>query len=264
MLARAFTLEAKPTYGYTDVPADSWYARYASVAETYRLFRLDDPQKWEPEKNVTMTEVNRALLLATALKKNDAGPIRIEGSDTLRQSAPPVLYTVISVRRQNVVLVDAPVKKSFPLVRRTALTRPLTVEEKRTLILNMVNKIRTDYALAPLIYSTQLEQSAQEYADRMAHEGFFAHITPEGQNVQQRIDVTGFTDKTFRQDCRCIPGYALAENLARGQKTAEEAVHDWMESPNHRAAILNPAYTHTGIGLNAGLWVEHFGGVVLP
>ena len=43
-----------------------------------------------------------------------------------------------------------------------------------------------------------------------------------------------------------------------------KAVRDWMDSPEHRAAILNPAYHLSGVGINAGIWVQHFGAVTVP
>lgn len=265
MLARAYDMPTSTTVSFDDVAPNSWYAAYAGLADVYHLFRLEDPRKLEPEKPVTMTEVNRALLLVTALKDIDSGPIRIDSPEPQRPAGTaPILYTVTSVRRQKVALINPPSKTRTPLVRRTTLTQPITIEEKRSIILKMVNAIRRKNGLQPFTRSTQLEDSAQNYADHMIRDAFFAHITPDGQTVQQRIGATGFTNKTFRLDCRCLPGYALGENLAKGQKTAEEAVHDWMKSPEHKAAILNPAYTHTGIGLNAGIWVEHFGGMILP
>lgn len=265
MLSRAFHLPSERTIPYTDVVGSSWYAEYVGIAATYRLFVLQDPTKLEPETLVTIADVNRALLLITTLKKGDNRAVHIETTPMIKSSTAPVLYTVASVRRQKIPLMQSSsIATKKPLVRRTSLVRPISILEKRTIILTMINAIRREHGLRELTQDIRLEKSAQTYADRMIAEGFFGHIAPDGQNVQIRIDATGFSDKTFRQDCRCTPGYALGENLAKGQKTPEEAVADWMKSPSHKAAILNPAYTHTGIGLNAGIWVEHFGGLVLP
>jgi uncharacterized protein YkwD len=264
MLARAYNLPTEPAIPFEDVAANSWYAPYAGIAKTYHFFALENDRRLEPEKLVTMTEVNHALLLVIALRGNTGEPVHIDTTQLRPSATPPSLSTVQSVRRQRVTLVDPPVTTRVPLVRRTPLTQPLSVGEKRTIILHMVNDIRREHGLQIVRRNLLLESSAQNYADRMVRENFFAHVSPDGQTLKQRIDVTGYTDKSFRPDCTCIPGYSLAENLAKGQKTAEEAVEDWMASPDHRAAILNPAYTHIGIGLNAGIWVQHFGGMVLP
>ena len=59
--------------------------------------------------------------------------------------------------------------------------------------------------------------------------------------------------------CSCKPKYALGENLARGQLTAEEVVKDWMESPGHRRNMLEPKFTELGIGIFRDMWVQNFG-----
>ena len=41
---------------------------------------------------------------------------------------------------------------------------------------------------------------------------------------------------------------AWSENVAAGQQTPQEVVDAWMNSPPHRAAILNTEYTHVGVG----------------
>lgn len=43
----------------------------------------------------------------------------------------------------------------------------------------------------------------------------------------------------------------MAEHIAAGQHTAAEVVTGWMNSPGHRANILNPAVRHVGVGLTA-------------
>ena len=45
----------------------------------------------------------------------------------------------------------------------------------------------------------------------------------------------------------CTPGATAGENLSRTWRTASEVVELWMESEAHRANILNPAFTHSGI-----------------
>ena len=39
------------------------------------------------------------------------------------------------------------------------------------------------------------------------------------------------------------------ENIAKGQKTPEEVMNAWMNSPGHRANILNPDFTKLGLGV---------------
>jgi uncharacterized protein YkwD len=50
------------------------------------------------------------------------------------------------------------------------------------------------------------------------------------------------------------------ENIAMGQRTPEEVVKAWMDSPGHRANILNNTYTHIGVGYVEGknVWTQMF------
>jgi uncharacterized protein YkwD len=41
---------------------------------------------------------------------------------------------------------------------------------------------------------------------------------------------------------------AAAENIAYGQRTAQEVVTAWMNSPGHRANILSSSTTQIGVG----------------
>ncbi len=259
MIARAWALPTGLFHTYTDVPPDSWYAPYAGLATEYRLFTAEKTDLLEPEKLMTMDEVNRALLLVKTIRSVN-GELRIDGGAVTKD---PRIYTVISSRRNRVPLVTpSSTSSKTPLVRRTRI--PLSVAQQRTTVLSLINEIRRDHDLPELQLDERLQQSAQLYANRMAEEGFFSHVSPDGKTIRERMAATGFYDRTFQKDCGCVKGYALGENLAKGQKTPQEAVRDWMASDEHRAAILNPAYTLSGVGVNAGIWVQHFGAVTVP
>lgn len=263
MVGRAWALPSNTFSSFKDVPVHSWYAGYAGLAETYKLLDTVSPDTLEPAKPVTMPEVNAALVRLKTVRNVD-GSIRIDD-----RANDPRLLTVVSSRRSRVKLVPASSSSSHssststtPLVRRTRI--PLSLAEQRTTVLRLVNDIRRRYGLTELVLDERLQQSAQLYANRMVEEGFFAHVSPDGLTLRDRMAATGFYDRTFQKDCNCIKGYALGENLAKGQTTPEQAVRDWMDSPEHRAAILNPAYHLSGVGINAGIWVQHFGAVTVP
>jgi uncharacterized protein YkwD len=92
---------------------------------------------------------------------------------------------------------------------------------------------------------------AQDYAQRMATEGFIGHTDPEGNNVDERVFNAGYD------------WIAVAENLAYGPCTAEWSVEGWMDSEGHRSNILNTLLTETGVGVYRGgayemYWVQVF------
>lgn len=264
MLTVTYGLPVGYPHGFTDVRGNDWFEPYAGLATQYRFFRLQEVSRLEPHRALTRDEALKAFKLFERIRNRAEEAPVIEQNLAREQAQSKLkLYTVISTRREKVTLIDPPKEpERTPLVRRIKI--PATLPDMRTQILTMVNAIRLEKKLAPLTYSAPLEQSAQGYADRMAKEGFFGHVSPDGGTLKDRVSATGYYDRGFSVDCLCVKGYALGENLARGQKTPKEAVDAWMKSPGHRDAILNPSYTHIGIGVNAGVWVQHFGGVLLP
>ncbi len=122
-------------------------------------------------------------------------------------------------------------------------------------VLQLINLERSaaDLNLSPVTASPKLRAIAENYACRMIEEAFFDHTDP--------ITGRGPGDRAVAGKYRF---YAIGENLAAGPETAAEAVKAWMESPSHRAIILDPRWTQVGIGLRSGgdygiYWVQLFG-----
>ena len=103
-------------------------------------------------------------------------------------------------------------------------------------VLELTNAERTKAGLEPLKLNQQLADAADSHSDSMAEDDFFSHTGADGSNVGDRVQSNGYDY------------LALGENIAAGQQTAEEVVQGWMESPGHRANILNSDYTEIGIG----------------
>lgn len=81
----------------------------------------------------------------------------------------------------------------------------------------------------------------------------FSHYRPNGEACFSLFFEKGITSFTI-----------VGENLARGQKTPEQAVKEWMNSASHRDALLDSRYTQTGVGCykegNTLYWVQVFMG----
>ncbi len=267
MITRTFGLAENLPYLYTDVPPTAWYARYAGAAEKYRLFSKDaNAFLLQPEK--LMTEQESSLALESILRASGKLPedrMTDEAREAQELSSDQAkgklqLYLVISTQRLRVRLMNPP--SSTPV--GPATVEPKSLSDLRRDLMMLVNRTRTAMGLKPLRYNVMLERSAQAYAEDMARRGYFSHVSPEGETLSNRIQKGGYRDRTFQTDCRCVKGYSLAENLARGQRTPEDAMRAWMQSPSHRAAILSSEYKEIGFGISAGYWVQHFGSVVLP
>lgn len=121
--------------------------------------------------------------------------------------------------------------KGSPTVKVTGLKPPTAaeLENVRSVILQQVNEARADASLAPLALSTGLNDVAQRWSQRMASTLKFAH------NPNYAMQYPGSCNG------------AKAENIASGYQL-NEVVDGWMNSSGHRANILNPAFTHLGIG----------------
>ncbi len=92
-----------------------------------------------------------------------------------------------------------------------------------------------DTRLKSLTYSYTLEAAAQKKAEDMIARGYFAHQSPDGRQPWDWIKDEGYK-------------YVYAgENLAINFSDSIDVYQAWMNSPGHRANILNPNYTEIGV-----------------
>ncbi len=102
-------------------------------------------------------------------------------------------------------------------------------------VVNLVNEARAQSGLAPLAYDPLLGGLAESHSEDMLQRDFFSHTTPDGVTFGNRVRQAE------------IPG-AAAENIGAGYATPQAAVTGWLNSPGHRANILNPNFTKIGVG----------------
>lgn len=129
-----------------------------------------------------------------------------------------------------------------------------SLDQDRQKVFELVNQARAQAGLPAYTYNNILQNSAQQYAQDMNSQGFFAHVSPSGQTLNDRMHASGY----YQPDGR---NYYYGENIAVGQTTPEQVMHDWMNSPEHKAAILSKTYKEIGIGRSGNYWVQHFGAI---
>jgi len=100
--------------------------------------------------------------------------------------------------------------------------------------LQMVNATRAQNGLPPLATSAHLNRAAAAHAADMARHDYYSHVSRNGANIRDRVQATGYGS--------CL----RAENIAWGQPSAEVVTRLWINSPGHRANILNRKATHIG------------------
>jgi len=102
--------------------------------------------------------------------------------------------------------------------------------------------------LSPLSLSPQLSRVARAKSQDMKDKKYFDHTSPTYGSPFEMMKAFGIS-------------YSIAgENIAKGQPTPEAVVKAWMNSPGHRANILNPAFTQIGVGYVGGAhyWTQMF------
>lgn len=88
-----------------------------------------------------------------------------------------------------------------------------------------------------LVLNKQLSAAAQAKANDMAAKDYWSHNAPDGRTPWSFINAAGYH-------------YQMAgENLAYGFTTASDTITGWMNSPTHRANILNANYKDVGFGV---------------
>jgi len=111
----------------------------------------------------------------------------------------------------------------------------------------LLNKQRKAHGRRALKANRRLARAARRHARDMVERKYFSHTAPGG---------VSFVDRIMRQDyVDPGQGWTLGENLAWGSyqlATPKAIVRSWMNSPGHRANILNPRFREIGIGVVTG------------
>lgn len=97
-----------------------------------------------------------------------------------------------------------------------------------------------------LNWNKKLRKSAHLHAQDMHAKSYFSHYDENGKTVRDRINNVGYTWQY------------IGENLGMGQKSFDEVLEDWLESPSHCRMIMSPKVSEVGVSNKGVLWVSHF------
>lgn len=120
----------------------------------------------------------------------------------------------------------------------------------RAATLCLLNAERAAHGLRPLRASAPLAKAARRHSRDMVRRSYFSHTAPG--NVS-------FVDRIQRADYAPRGGWAVGENIAWGGGELSQparVVKSWMNSPGHRANILNGSFRAIGIGIARGVPVS--------
>lgn len=112
-------------------------------------------------------------------------------------------------------------------------------------IISLANDARVQNGLSELTPNALLSKAAQNKANDMLAKQYFSHNTPDGATPWSFIKAVGYSYTT------------AGENLAIDFTEAENIQSAWMNSPGHRANILNKNFQEIGIGISKGTFDNH-------
>jgi uncharacterized protein YkwD len=111
-------------------------------------------------------------------------------------------------------------------------------------IVRLSNIEREKNGVQALTADRNLEQAATGHSEEMAKLTYFSHTSPipGRQTPSERIGLTGISPRATGENIAKFGSYPL-------ETLAQNAVTGWMNSPPHRKNLLNPMFTHIGIGV---------------
>ena len=112
----------------------------------------------------------------------------------------------------------------------------------------LLNEQRAGKGLPALKEQTELDQASVDYSELMVDQQFFAHVSPSGSVLTQRLTDAGYLGPEG--------AWIVGENIAWGESylgTPGAIVTAWMNSPGHRDNILSSDYDEIGIGIAVGV-----------
>jgi hypothetical protein len=107
-------------------------------------------------------------------------------------------------------------------------------------VISLTNIQRANNGLPALNTNSKLMSAAQAKAQDMFAKDYWAHNAPDGTTPWYWITAAGYNYST------------AGENLAKGFSTSNGVVQGWMNSPGHRANILNTSFIDTGVAVMSG------------
>ncbi|MDT0302096.1 CAP domain-containing protein [Streptomonospora wellingtoniae] len=122
-------------------------------------------------------------------------------------------------------------------------SQPSTLAQQ---VVSIANEERADAGCGPLQVDPRLTAASEGHSQDMSERDYMAHENPDGEGPAERAEEAGY-------------GSWSGENVAAGYTSAASVMEGWMNSPGHRANILNCDNTEVGVGETDTRWAQNFG-----
>jgi uncharacterized YkwD family protein/spore coat assembly protein SafA len=228
MLILSFVITAYASTSYTVKSGDTMYKIAKNSGISFDALKSANPQVKSPSliyvgQKLTIPDKTSGKLVSYTVKSGDTMYKIARNFDIsitqLLKANPQVTNPSAIYVGQKLMIPDAD---------------PLSQHEQA--VVDLVNKERASKGLQKLTAHTALSKVARTKSQDMIDNKYFSHTSPVYGSPFNMMESFGLRFS------------AAGENIAYGQKTAQEVMNGWMNSPGHRANILSPSFTHIGVG----------------
>ena len=122
------------------------------------------------------------------------------------------------------------------------------LEQHEREIVSLINRERSQRGIGTLMWDERLQSIARGHSRDMAEKDYFSHTNKSGLDYRARALAAGYR-------CPNPKWQGVAENLYFGtvsHQTPAAAVTNWLDSPLHKRAMLDPSFRKAAIGVHHG------------
>lgn len=238
----------------TDLSPSHW--AYSQVAVLIELGVFSNSLKFNPSKNLTRAEMAKVLVEGFDLTETSSKEFTDVPEGTWYHPYVNKLYTAgitygktetrfapsgYVTRSELAAFVSRILDYKNPPAYDFSM---FTESYQKTAALQSIERVdaeREKAGVLPVKWDPEMARFAQWKAEDMAERGYFSHTTPEGKTFGEQLKDFG------------ISYYSASENIAYTYSTDVTRVYDmWMDSPGHRANLLNRYRNGSGQEVKAG------------
>ncbi len=120
----------------------------------------------------------------------------------------------------------------------------VNLNDKESIVFKAINDQRAAAGLAPVQLNVALTDLSRYRSNDMASRNYLSHVTPEGTKFLSMLTDRGVAYK--------FAGEILARNNYPSAETAQTAMQSYLNSPQHKAIIMDGQYSQVGVGYALG------------
>ncbi len=246
---------------YEDVSPE--HSAYNEIAALTKMGIFKDGKNFHPNNSLTRAQLSKILVVMYDFSINQNEQVSFKDVPKDYWATPYIAFltktgistgttkttfepTKAVTRAQALVLLDKSAKykenpTAFNVIYDPYSKQYKTIKQANESFISetiqLVNKEREKQGLSKLKQDKELNQIAFIKAEDMVLQKYFDHQSPTYGQPWDMADGFGYSYRTF------------GENIAYGYKSSSAVVTAWMNSPGHKANILNSKYTNIGVGI---------------